>query len=296
MSNIKRVVLFFIFVLFLANRSYAQSAEEIMDKSRKAVTEAQSVNAISSGKISVTSKAKNLSFKMDMEQRMLIDPKNKRALIKQKMSMPGQANMPISMDSEQYIINDAAYIKMMGKWIKSGDPRIIANIWEALNKAYVMKQGPELAAGGIKVELTAQEDINKEPCYVLEYKLLDNGKYTNYLKEQLHRGQPSGSDLSQIDAVKKINNFSNKMWISKVTFFPKMLYNVVDGIFIKKDKAGKEEEVDMSMENSMTFYDWGRPVNIVLPKEAEGAVDMGALMQQQPEGQSSPEAKMQEIK
>jgi len=243
----------------------------------------------------LVSKAKNLSFKMDMEQRMQMDPRTKRALIKQKMTMPGQAGAPVSMDSEQYVINDTAYVKLMGKWIKTNDPRIAANIWAALNKAQVMKQESELAGGGIKVELVAEEAINQEPCYVLEYKLVDSSKYINYLKDQLNKNQGSGAGLSQIDAIRKINNFTNKIWVSKNTFFPKMLYNVMDGTFARKDQSGQEDIVDMSMENSMTFYDWGRPVNVVLPKEAESAQDINTLMQQ-PGAQSAPQAKTPEAK
>jgi len=78
-----------------------------------------------------------------------------------------------------------------------------------------------------------------------------------------------------------IKNLSIKIWVAKDTFFPMKAETIMKMVITAEDMgemAGEEEgEMTMDMETTVTYRNYNQPVSIVLPGEAQDAIEMPFL-------------------
>ena len=84
----------------------------------------------------------------------------------------------------------------------------------------------------------------------------------------------SGMEMQNTSDVlnQSLSNITMTEWIAKDTKFVMKAEATLDMTTTSPDT---EEEAKVAMDYTMTFYDYNVPVTIVLPPEAEGAIDIG---------------------
>ncbi|MBN2015117.1 MAG: hypothetical protein JW778_08050 [Candidatus Altiarchaeota archaeon] len=180
-----------------------------------------------------------------------VDMKNKKMFMDMSMSMMG-----MSMDMEQYIIDDIQYMKMpFFGWVKN---KTSADTWE--QQDYAGLSGELMYT---QVELLSDEKLDGENCYVLKVDV-DLEKMMDVLGKQM--GSTSMVSAEDLGSIKEAEI---REWVSKDTFLVKKLF-----MYMNMEEEGST--LDMNM--TMTFSDYNKPVDIVLPSEAENAVDMESMM------------------
>ncbi|HDH41608.1 MAG TPA: hypothetical protein ENG12_04305 [Candidatus Altiarchaeales archaeon] len=185
---------------------------------------------------------------MTMSGKGKVDEKNKKMHTETTMSMSG-----MTMEMEQYIIGDTQYLKipMLG-WVKN---RTSEDIWDEKNYANLVKD--------MGVELLDDEKVDGKDCYVLRIKPKDISKIFEAITQQM--GSTSTLTAEDLESIKDIGF---KEWIAKDTF-------LVRKMFVNLQMEKDNTKMNMSM--TMRFYDYNKPMEIILPEEAEKAIDMESM-------------------
>ncbi|NQE45769.1 hypothetical protein C5S31_07095 [ANME-1 cluster archaeon GoMg2] len=242
-------------------------------------------------------------FDIDMTQKMLIqnetdetemttvskgeaavDVTNKKMMMEMAMTMktpekPEMSEEPMEMDMFIYLIDNAMYMKMdtgipelPAQWTKMEMPDEYEKTWESQNQ---VDQQMELLKIS-EVELLEDEKVNGVDCYVLKI-TPDMEKYGELLSKQ-----EGMSDLMQslqqndsFDIGKLIKEMSMKQWIAKDTKFPLKTEMQIKMVISSEDLIIPEAEEEFTMTSdqrtTIVFYEYNKPVAIVLPEDAESA-------------------------
>jgi len=186
---------------------------------------------------------------MTMSGKGKVDEKNKKMHTEMTMSISG-----MTMEMEQYIIGNTQYMKMpMLGWVKN---RTSDDIWDEGSYTHLVR--------GIGVNFLDDEKVDGVDCYVLEVEMKDINKIFEVITQQM--GSTSTLTAEELESIK---GMGFKEWIAKDTFLvTKMFMN------LQMEKEG----TTMNMNLTMKFYDYGKSMEIVLPEEAESAIDMGSMM------------------
>lgn len=212
---------------------------------------------------------------------------------KMKATMVIQA-MGENVESEMYLIENALYMNMgamipesaktqpenFPDWVK-----FEAQSWKTQSRFGMQKELLKRA----EVEQLGDEKVNGEKCRVLSIEPTE--AYWNYIENVVKQGSitpgaslPSSGSLGGEDALETIENLrdaienmSMKGWYSKKSSLPLKSQLRMD-INMKNIASGGITAPGMiSMEISMRFYDFDKPVSINLPEGAKNAVDMSVL-------------------
>ncbi|RLI88646.1 MAG: hypothetical protein DRO62_03345 [Candidatus Altiarchaeales archaeon] len=228
------------------------TAEQVRDRSQEAMEKVETYAfdmdismLMKGGEISMMG-AKEIT--MSMSGKGKVDEKNKKMHAETTMSMSG-----MTMEMEQYIIGDTQYMKipMLG-WVKN---RTSEDIWSEGSYANLVKD--------MGVELLDDEKVDGKDCYVLEIKPKDISKIFEVITQQM--GSTSTLTAEDLESVKDVGF---KEWIAKDTF-------LVRKMFVNLQMEKDNTAMDMSM--TMRFYDYDEPMKIILPEEAEKAIDMESM-------------------
>jgi hypothetical protein len=192
----------------------------------------------------------------------------------------------ICVETEMYVINYTMYTKMdmsailpnLTLWLKS---EMTEEDWESED---LLGQQMELLNCS-NVTLLEDEEVNGVECYVL--KIVPDEKCWEIIMNQSIMDQ-SGMDKDDI-INQSLSNITMTEWIAKDTKFVMKAEMAMDMTTTSPDT---EEEAKVAMDstmtfydyNTMTFYDYNVPVTIVLPPEAEGAMDISDLLGMLPGG------------
>lgn len=202
-----------------------------------------------------------------------LDTENRqvRADITMSVAMSGEQEMEAEM--EMYLISDTAYMMMgellgMPMWIKSEIPE---GTWEQMSQTESQIELLKTA----EVEVIGSEKVKGVDYYVL--------RLTPDMEQlwQLAMRQPEVTgrelpDIAEEFIQEMFRSFSVKQWIAKDTYF--LTKAEVDmSVELTPEAMGfPEEEGGITMDISMTLlaYDYNKPVSIILPPEAEEALDV----------------------
>lgn len=188
-------------------------------------------------------------MRMDIQGSGKIDKKNKRMHMETTMSMFGMA-----MNMDQYIIGDTQYIEVpMFGWVKNKTP---IDVWAVQSESDLMRDAES--------KLLEDEKVDGRDCYVLEMKP-DAEKIFNVIGQQMG----SMPTLTPED-LESIQDIKLKGWIAKGDYLVMRML---------MDLQMKRENATMNMNMTVRFYDYGKPMEIILPEEAENAKDMESLME-----------------
>ncbi len=122
------------------------------------------------------------------------------------------------------------------------------------------------------VTLLDDAEVNGVDCYVL--KIVPDEKCWEILMNQSSIMEQSemGMEMQNISDIvnQSLSNMTLTEWIAKDTMFVMKTEAAMDMTM----NPDTEEEANVAMDYTMTFYDHNVPVTIVLPPEAESAVDI----------------------
>jgi len=210
-------------------------------------------------------------------------------------------DMPEPM-MEMYLINNITYMKvdlgipfMPALWIKMKQPVVDETYNEAYNESYLSFQDQlELLMtllNSSNVTLLDDEVVDGTDCYLLKIEL-DFKKLLEFLMNQTTMGVDiPGFDnltLGNNSQEMEIGNVSDGMgnsidmmnmsmteWIAKDTYLVMKAEATLDMTTTSPDTG---EEATTAIDFNMRFYDYNVPVTIVLPPEAEAAMDISDLL------------------
>jgi hypothetical protein len=194
----------------------------------------------------------------------------------------------IFVEIERYIINNTMYTKMdlsailpnFSFWLKS---EMTEEDWESED---LLGQQMELLNCS-NVTLLDDAEVKGVDCYVLKI-VPDSEKFWKILMDQSLMNHPlvgqfeMGKKLQNLSDVanQSIMNISMSLWIAKDTMFVMKSEAAMDMMM----SPDTEEEAKVAMDYELVFYDYNVPVTIVLPPEAEAAIDTGDLLNMLPGG------------
>ena len=203
---------------------------------------------------------------------------------------------------EMYLINNITYMKvdlgipfMPALWIKMKPPVVDETYNEAYNESYLSFQDQlELLMtllNSSNVTLLDDEVVDSTDCYLLKIEL-DFKKLLEFLMNQTTMGVDipgfdnltlgNNSQEMEIGNVSDgmgnsidIMNMSMTEWIAKDTYLVMKAEATLDMTTTSPDTG---EEATTAIDFNMRFYDYNVPVTIVLPPEAEAAMDISDLL------------------
>jgi hypothetical protein len=118
--------------------------------------------------------------------------------------------------------------------------------------------------------------VNGVDCYVL--KIVPDEKCWEIMMNQSSIMEQSemGMEMQNISDIvnQSLSNMTLTEWIAKDTMFVMKSEAAMDMTM----NPDTEEEANVAMDYTMTFYDHNVPVTIVLPPEAESAVDISDML------------------
>ena len=179
------------------------------------------------------------------------------------------------MEMEQYIVDDAIYTKTDNpftgsSWTKQTMPEGYWAEASSLEQQFEMLELADVNVAGSGV-------VEGTDCYELKINL-DLEYFGEVMGQQAGL---EGLDEMMPDFEDMIKNLSIKIWVAKDTFFPMKAETIMKMVITAEDMgemAGEEEgEMTMDMETTVTYRNYNQPVSIVLPGEAQDAIEMPFL-------------------
>lgn len=235
------------------------TAEQIRDRSVEAMQNVDSYAFDMNMDMTMKVKGDESQMMGMKETKIAMTGNGKTDLENRKMHMEMDMDMlGMKVDMESYIIDNLQYIKMpMFGWVKN---KTSADIWDKQNYAKFQSD----LMRGIEVNKLEDEKVDENDCYVLSMKP-DVKKIFELMNQQMG-SDASTPDMEDLEAIKGVEL---REWIAKDNYLVmKMTMNM------QMEKGGTLADMDMTMR----LYDYNKPMEIVLPKEAESAVDMESIM------------------
>jgi uncharacterized tellurite resistance protein B-like protein len=187
------------------------------------------------------------------------------------MDVPGQGSQDI--DAATYIVEGWMYtgatIPGYGEqWTKMA---LTEQIWQQQDQ---VEQYIRLLATAVEVDYKGTETVNGIECYVFE---LEPNMDT--LQELLAQETASGMlmDLSGIDLAELYKELSVKEWLAKDNYQLQRTEVKIVMEMSPEDVGATSDDFDkmtIDMKMSMRFYAYNQPFSVVLPPEAETAVEV----------------------
>jgi len=200
-----------------------------------------------------------------------LDLENRQMRMDMTMSLAMVGEDEMEMGTEMYLIGDMVYMlmkipEMEPMWMKSEVPE---GYWEEMNQVESQVELLEVA----QVEVIGSETVGGIDCYVLQ--LTPDLEQLWQIIAQQAQVTGEASALTEESLQEMFQSFSVKQWIAKGTYFLTKAEIDIAMEFTPEDMGFPEEEGVMTMDITMSFlgYDYNQPVSIVLPPEAEEAVE-----------------------
>jgi len=185
------------------------------------------------------------------------------------VAMIGEDEM--EMGTEMYLIGDMVYMlmeipEMEPMWMKSEVPE---GYWEEMNQVESQIELLEVA----QVEVIGSEMVGGIDCYVLQL-TPDLERLWQIAAQQARVKEASA--LTEELLQEMFQSFSVKQWAAKDTYF--LTKVEIDMATELTPEAmgfpGEEGVITMDMAMNLLTYNYNQPVSIVLPPEAEEAVEI----------------------
>ena len=211
-----------------------------------------------------------MTMVMDGSGALDFDNSEMRMDMTMSMAMPDEPEMDMGMAI--YLIDGMMYMlmeipEMEPMWIKSEMPE---GYWEEMSQVQAQIELLEVA----QVEVMGSERIGGIDCYVLQL-TPDLEQLWQMVMEQAEMAGEM-PDITGELLQEMSRSFSVKQWIAKDTYF--LAKVEIDMAMELTPEAmgfpGEEGIMTMDIAMSILAYNYNQPVSIVLPPEAEEAVEM----------------------
>ena len=186
------------------------------------------------------------------------------------MTMPDEPEM--DMGTAIYLIDDMMYMlmeipEMEPMWIKSEIPE---GYWEEMSQVQTQIELLEVA----QVEVIGSERIGGIDCYVLQVTPDLEQLWQMVMQQAEMAGEMP--DITGELLQEMFRSFSVEQWVAKDTYF--LAKVEIDMAIELTPEAmgfpGEEGIMTMDIAMSILAYNYNQPVSIVLPPEAEEAIEM----------------------
>jgi hypothetical protein len=171
-----------------------------------------------------------------------------------------------SLDNSVYML-----IEVPGtspQWMKT-DTSIIN--WETMNQ---VESHIELLKGA-QIEITGSESVNGTECYVLQLEP-DINQLWQILMQQISITGQEIPDIEKEALMEILDDFSVQQWVAKDTYFLRKAKIDMNMTTTSEELGSSNEEgmVKISISMDLYMHDYNQPVSIILPPEAEKAIEM----------------------
>jgi len=208
---------------------------------------------------------------MDSSGALDFDNRQMRMDLTMYMAMPGEPDVEMAM--EIYFIGDMMYMLIevpgMGPtWMKAEMPE---GSWEQMSQ--VQSQVELLEAA--QVEVIGSEKVRGVDCHVLQL-TPDMAQLWQLAMQQAEVTETEMPAVSEEFVKEMFRSFSVKQWIAKDTYF--LTKAEIDMAMELTPEAmglpGEEGMLAMDIAIAFLAYNYNQPVSIVLPPEAEEAIEV----------------------
>ena len=251
------------------------TAQEVIGKTVGAYSSVQTVKMTStmSMNMDITEEGKTTeaSIDIDIDGSMNVKETEMAMTMSMEMDIPEMDKQSVSYN--MYIVDNWMYMRIEApvvgeQWIKS---ELDMETWAQQNQ---LSRQIELLKTAIGVTSAGTETVDGVDCYVLEISP-DMAALTSYITSQM--GQQAGTKLpDDVDLSKMFKSVTIKEWISRESFLPvktdmKMTIDIQeDDLDTDTDGSGN---MTMDMAMIIKYFDYNKPVTIVLPAGAANAIE-----------------------
>jgi hypothetical protein len=271
-KNILTMFLVLVMVLSLASCVKEPSAQEIVDGVIYSMDEIRTYQYDMDGTVTMTFESEGETFVNTFAQSYscTVDVENKQAMIVITMTtVTGQPD--ITGEVEIYVTDGMAYFKLETPgeeptWIKEEVPDDWLEEWRQSQQqgmGLVEYQIEHLEAA--QVEVIGSEKVGGIDCYVLEV----TPDFQQLWQLYNHLVYQEASDVTEEYIQEVIISFSIKHWVAKDTYF--LMKAEIDISAELTPETPGPSAVDEAM--VLLAYNYNQPVSIVLPPEAEEAIE-----------------------
>ncbi len=249
------------------------SAQEIIDGVINSLDDIRTYQFDTDMTIDMAGEAEGEAFEgtMVMDSSGAFDLENRQMRMDTTMSLAMIGEDEMEMGTEMYLIGDMMYMlmeypEMEPMWMKSEVPE---EYWEEMNQVESEVELLKAAQG----ELIGSEMVGGIDCYVLQLTPDLEHLWQFYIQQAQVTGEVP--DITEESLREIFQSFSVKQWIAKGTYFLTKAEIDMAMEFTPEEMGYPEEEGIMTMDIAMSFlgYDYNQPVSIVLPPEAEEAIE-----------------------
>ena len=251
------------------------SAQEIVDGVIESLDDIRTVQFDMDMTMDMAGEAEGETFEatmvMDSSGALDLDNRQMRMDMTMYMAMPGEPDVEMAM--EIYLIGDMMYMLIevpgMGPtWMKAEMPE---GSWEQMSQ--VQSQVELLEAA--QVEVIGSEKVRGVDCYVLQL-TPDMAQLWQLAMQQAEVIETEMPAVSEEFVKEMFRSFSVKQWIAKDTYF--LTKAEIDMVVELTPEAmglpGEEGMLAMDIAIAFLAYNYNQAVSIVLPPEAEEAIEV----------------------
>ncbi len=251
------------------------STQDIIDKTISAYSSVQTVKMSSdmSMNMDMVGGDEPMDVQMDMDMNGSMNIKDTELFLTMSMEMDIPVEGKQTISSEIYIVDNWVYTKVDvpgvgNQWIKT---ELDSAAWAQQDQ---LTQQIELLKTAIDITSAGTDTVDGVNSYVLEIKP-DMAALMAFVSSQM--GQEASVDLPEnIDIAKMFKSLTIKEWIAKDTFLPvKADMQMVMEINAEDfgENTDEFERITMDMSMVIKYYDYNKPVSIVLPAGAANAIE-----------------------
>lgn len=249
-------------------RSYKSDFNMTMAMEATGGTESGTVNMVMNGKVAYDQENKNMKALIDIDMEMDM-----------AMDMPEMEEEMQNMSMEMYVLEDTMYMKMnipvVGEqWVKMSATE---EMMQAFNSNMVDQQLEMLGSAG-KMEFLRSETVDGYDCRVFTL-VPDMETMMDWLAAQ--QGPTGGFSPERIpDIADVFKDLYYVIWIDKAAGLIIKMDATMLMEFTSEEFGANPDDFDsmkMDVTMNMRMYDYDKPVSIVIPEEAEDAMDMSDM-------------------
>ena len=228
-----------------------------------------------------------IDMKMDMDINMVTDASDEPVSIRydittngdidrtnKEMALKGTvkseiAGMTPQMNTETYLVDNHLYTKNQDTWIKM---KFEEDTWAQQDK---MDELTEMIESG-NIEHMNDESFNGNSYYVIKI----NPDLNKVAKHALNQQQTTSlnQNINYGDIVK---DYSSTVWVNKKTFIIEKSRTEIRIVMAAEDMDADDAMGTKSMEIAsvieLSISNINEPVNIILPEEAQSAIDLAGM-------------------
>jgi len=262
------------------------SAQEIIDGVTEALASTRSYQFDMNMTVDTSGEAEGEAFNMsmDMDGTGAIDLDKKEMMMNMTMNMVVPGEDEIDMDTAMYLIGDTIYMQMTNPlfggppmWMKFEVPEESwGDMSSQIDQLGLLSEMFEMGEMG-EVKVTGSASVAGIDCYTVEI-IPDIEQLWQLVMEQMQLSEQT-TDIPEMTVENFpdiLKSYSIKHWVAKDTYHIAKMEMAMEMQMTPEDMGLPEEEgaVNMKMKMSMLIYDYNQPVNVILPPEAEDAVEV----------------------